>query len=361
MVRSVVNTEFVIETRGLTKSYGNTLAVKSLDLNVRRGEVYGFLGPNGAGKTTTLRMMLGLIKPSSGNASVLGKSPGESEMLRRVGTLVESAAFYPYMSGRANLRVVARLSGVEDIKNRVGEVLEKVGLSERAKDKYKKYSTGMKQRLGVGAALLKDPELLILDEPTNGLDPRGMADMRELVLTQKPGRLPYFSGKLLSLAIVIVVLTLLSFAAGAICSYVVSTLQDGTLERPSFVERLKALGTGWLILATFAAVGLFLATLFRGSALAIGLGLVYLLVLENLFLGFSAQNDTVETIGRVLPGRNSVDLVSAFSEFQPGTAVGATPPGIEAVGVNQAALVLGAYVVGFVILSVLLFRSRDLS
>lgn len=94
MVRSVVNTEFVIETRGLTKSYGNTLAVKSLDLNVRRGEVYGFLGPNGAGKTTTLRMLLGLIKPSSGNASVLGKSPGESEMLRRAGALVESAAFY---------------------------------------------------------------------------------------------------------------------------------------------------------------------------------------------------------------------------------------------------------------------------
>ncbi|MGF1470595.1 MAG: ABC transporter ATP-binding protein [Rubrobacteraceae bacterium] len=181
MERQAVDSEFVIETQGLTKTYGKTSAVKGLDLNVQRGEVYGFLGPNGAGKTTTLRMLLGLIKPSSGSASVLGRRPGEYEMLRRVGGLVESAAFYPYLSGQANLEVVARLGGVKGVESRVGEVLQKVGLSERAKDKYKKYSTGMKQRLGVGAALLKDPELLILDEPTNGLDPRGMADMRELI------------------------------------------------------------------------------------------------------------------------------------------------------------------------------------
>lgn len=181
----------------------------------------------------------------------------------------------------------------------------------------------------------------------------------KLVLTQKPGRLSYFSGKLLSLAILMVVFTLVSFAIGAVCSYVVATLEDGAVEWPSFMETLKALGAGWLILATFAAMGLFLATLFRGTALAIGLGLVYLLVLESLFVGLAPQSDTLETISRALPGRNSVDLVSAFSDSQPGAAAGAPLPGIEAVGAGQAALVLGAYVVVFIVLSMLLFRSRD--
>lgn len=171
---------FLVETSGLTKRYGSKiLAVDDLDLTVNRGEVYGFLGPNGAGKTTTLRMLLGLIKPSSGKARVLGESPGTPASLARVGALVESPAFYPYLSGRDNLKVVARYSGADN--SRIGEVLEQVELSERAKDKYKKYSLGMKQRLGVAAALLKDPELLILDEPTNGLDPQGMADMRRLI------------------------------------------------------------------------------------------------------------------------------------------------------------------------------------
>ena len=183
----------------------------------------------------------------------------------------------------------------------------------------------------------------------------------KLVLTQKPGRLPYFSGKLLSLAVVVAVFTLLSFAVGAVCSYVVAGLQDGAVEWPAFGEILKALGAGWLILATFAAMGFFLATLFRGSALAIGLGLVYLLVLESLFFGFASQSDAVETIGRALPGRNAADLVSSFAESQPGAAAGATPPGIEAVGAAQATLVLGAYVIVFVALSALLFRSRDLA
>ena len=170
----------LVETSGLTKRYGsNITAVDDLDLTVKRGEVYGFLGPNGAGKTTTLRMLLGLIKPSSGKARVLSESPGSPASLSRVGALVESPAFYPYLSGRDNLQVMARYSGVS--KSRIGEVLDQVELSGRAKDKYKKYSLGMKQRLGVAAALLKDPELLILDEPTNGLDPKGMADMRDLI------------------------------------------------------------------------------------------------------------------------------------------------------------------------------------
>ncbi len=175
----------LVETRDLTKRYGSLTAVSDLNLNVRRGEVYGFLGPNGAGKTTTLRMLLGLIRPSSGKATVIGDSPGTADSLERVGALVESPAFYPYLSGRDNLRVMARYSGVG--KDRIGEVLDQVELSERAKDKFRKYSLGMKQRLGVAAALLKEPELLILDEPTNGLDPKGMADMRRLIRTLGTG------------------------------------------------------------------------------------------------------------------------------------------------------------------------------
>lgn len=174
----------LVETDGLTKRYGSTVAVDSLDLTVRRGEVYGFLGPNGAGKTTTLRMLLGLIRPTSGTATVMSGKPGSPSSLSRVGALVESPAFYPYLSGRDNLRVVARYSGAD--RKRIGEVLDQVELSDRARDKYKKYSLGMKQRLGVAAALLKDPDLLILDEPTNGLDPKGMSDMR--VLIQRLGR-----------------------------------------------------------------------------------------------------------------------------------------------------------------------------
>ena len=170
----------LVETRDLTKRYGSRIvAVDHVSLTVRRGEVYGFLGPNGAGKTTTLRILLGLVRPTSGMASVLGRAPGDPEGLARVGALVESPAFYPYLSGRDNLRVIARYASVP--KTKIEATLELVELRDRARDKFATYSMGMKQRLGVAATLLKDPELLILDEPTNGLDPAGMADMRALI------------------------------------------------------------------------------------------------------------------------------------------------------------------------------------
>jgi ABC-2 type transport system ATP-binding protein len=176
----VMQNTTVVETHSLTKRFGSgVLAVDSVDMSVRRGEVYGFLGPNGAGKTTTLRMLVGLIRPTSGTVTIAGHAPGEPRGLKRIGSLIESPGFYPYLSGRENLRVVADLASVKQ--RRVDEVLDIVELSSRAGRKFGTYSTGMKQRLGVAAALLKDPELLILDEPTNGLDPQGMAEMRRLI------------------------------------------------------------------------------------------------------------------------------------------------------------------------------------
>ena len=177
---------FAVETRGLTKRYSTgVLAVSDLNLRVRVGEVYGFLGPNGAGKTTTLRMLSGLLRPTSGSATVAGGVPGSPGSLARLGAMVETPAFYPYLSGRDNLRVVARYAGVS--KARIEPVLEQVDLSSRARHKFKTYSTGMKQRLGVAAALLKDPELLILDEPTSGLDPQGTVEMRALIKNLRTG------------------------------------------------------------------------------------------------------------------------------------------------------------------------------
>ncbi|MBN6040571.1 ABC transporter ATP-binding protein [Amycolatopsis sp. 195334CR] len=165
-----------VEIRELSKRYGDVLAVDGLSLTVRPGEVYGFLGPNGAGKTTTLRMLLGLLRPTSGQVRLFGSPPGD---LSAVGALIESPAFYPYLSGRENLRVLARYTGAGV--ERVDAVLDTVDLLARGGDRYSSYSLGMKQRLGVAAALLKDPRLLVLDEPTNGLDPAGMAGMRTLI------------------------------------------------------------------------------------------------------------------------------------------------------------------------------------
>ena len=171
----------MVQTRALSKRYGNDiLAVDQLNLSVNKGEVYGFLGPNGAGKTTTLRMLVGLIRPTAGSATVAGHAPGEPAGMARIGAIIETPAFYPYLTGWDNLKVIADYCGVPE--SRLGDALEQVELTPRARTKFGTYSMGMKQRLGVAAALIKEPDLLILDEPTNGLDPQGMIDMRNLIV-----------------------------------------------------------------------------------------------------------------------------------------------------------------------------------
>jgi len=171
-----------LKTNAVSKAYGKRLAVDRLELEVAGGELFGFLGPNGAGKTTTIRMSLGLIEPTSGSVEILGKEVRRhrTEILPRVGALVESPALYGYLSGRDNLRAVGDLlGGVRE--KRIDEVLEIVSLKGRDRDKVRSYSMGMKQRLGLALALLNDPDLLILDEPANGLDPAGIVEMRDLL------------------------------------------------------------------------------------------------------------------------------------------------------------------------------------
>ena len=172
-----------LELRELSKTYGRGAkakrAVSDVTLSVRCGEVYGFLGPNGAGKSTTIRMALGLIRPTSGEVRLFGRTVTERAALSRVGSLVDGGTFYPFLSGRDNLRVLARTRGCDD--RRIDTVLERVDLARDGKRKFKGYSTGMKQRLGVAAALLDDPDLIILDEPANGLDAAGIQDMRGLI------------------------------------------------------------------------------------------------------------------------------------------------------------------------------------
>lgn len=176
----------VIEVRGLRKEYRSlrgrrTLALDGLDLTVEAGGVYGFLGPNGSGKTTTIRCLLDLARPNAGTCSIFGAPSrgGLGEVIDRVGSIVEAPALFPGFSGRRNLQM---LGGIENIpRRRIDEVLELVGLADRAKDRVKSYSLGMKQRLAIGAALLKEPDLLILDEPANGLDPSGIREVRQLL------------------------------------------------------------------------------------------------------------------------------------------------------------------------------------
>ncbi|MGA7704430.1 MAG: ABC transporter ATP-binding protein [Solirubrobacteraceae bacterium] len=189
-----------VETIGLTKRFGSRAAIDSVDLQVPRGSAFGFLGPNGAGKTTMIRMLLGLTHASAGTMSVLGHPvPAErSEALARVGAIVEEPRFHPQLTGRENLRIVAAARGPET-HERIVPALRRVGLSERADERVKKYSLGMRQRLGVARCLLADPLLLILDEPTNGLDPGGIQEFREMIraMVEQEGRTVFISSHLL--------------------------------------------------------------------------------------------------------------------------------------------------------------------
>lgn len=189
----------ILRTIGLTKRYGRLLAVRDVNLEVYPGEVYGFLGPNGSGKSTTIGMILGLVRPSAGRIEVFGLDLRRHywQIMRRVGAMVEAPAFYPYLSGRDNLRALAQAIG--DIpERRIDEVLDLVDLFPRRHDPYKNYSLGMRQRLGIASTLLRDPALIVLDEPTNGLDPAGTKEVRDLIprLAQQ-GRAVFLSSHLL--------------------------------------------------------------------------------------------------------------------------------------------------------------------
>lgn len=192
--------EYIVQTENLSKHFGKDQAVNGLNMTIHKGEIYGFLGPNGAGKTTTIRMLLGLMKPTSGSIHILGKNlkTERIDILRQVGSLVENPSYYPHLTAYENLETLRKILDVPKVK--ISDVLEIVRLSDVANKKVKEFSLGMKQRLGIAAALLHDPSLLILDEPTNGLDPSGIIEMRNLIkrLPSEKGMTILLSSHLLS-------------------------------------------------------------------------------------------------------------------------------------------------------------------
>lgn len=179
--------ETIIKVEGLSKSFGTFEAVKDVSFSVQRGDVFGFLGPNGAGKSTTIRCLLSLITPDNGNVSLFGKSfkNDRREILSKIGSIIEKPDFYRYLSAEKNLEIFARISGASVSKIEIQEMLEFVGLGDRGKHKVKGFSHGMKQRLGIAQTLLHKPDLIILDEPTTGLDPQGIIEIRNLILRLK--------------------------------------------------------------------------------------------------------------------------------------------------------------------------------
>jgi ABC-2 type transport system ATP-binding protein len=233
--------EVVVRTDGLTKQFGARTAVNGLSFEVRRGDVFGLLGPNGSGKTTTLRMLLGLIWPTSGSMSLFGESltsdGARREALRRVGSIIEQPSFYPYLTGRENLRGVAIFAGQRDnrvLRSRVEEALLLVGLAPRANEAYRKYSLGMKQRLGVAAALISNPDLIVLDEPTNGLDPAGMVEVRALI------------GQLAARGTTVLLSSHLLHEIQNVCTQV-AILREGSLLLQGDVSELLAVGQGIIL------------------------------------------------------------------------------------------------------------------
>ena len=192
----------VIEINGLTKRFKDVLAVDELSFEVHSGDVFGFLGPNGAGKSTTIRMILSLITPTSGRIKIFGKTLNENrkEILTNIGAIVEKPDFYQYLPAVKNLEILAKISGKEVSQSRIMELLELVGLRDRAKSKVKTYSHGMKQRLGIAQTLLHNPQLIVLDEPTTGLDPQGMKEIRDLIirLSKEENKTIFLSSHILS-------------------------------------------------------------------------------------------------------------------------------------------------------------------
>jgi ABC-2 type transport system ATP-binding protein len=225
-------TAFAVESTGLTKRFGRQVAVNAVDLAVPRGSVYGFLGPNGSGKTTTIRMLLGLVRPTAGRHTLLGEQmpTGAAEVLPRVGALVEGPAFFPYLSGAANLRrldAADRTADPATAAARVDAALDRVGLSAAAGKRYRAYSLGMRQRLALAAALLAPRELLVLDEPTNGLDPQGTREVRALITAvAAEGATVLLSSHLLS-------------EVAQICTHV-GVMNRGTLVAQAPLEVLRA-------------------------------------------------------------------------------------------------------------------------
>jgi ABC-2 type transport system ATP-binding protein len=230
--------DILIRTEGLTKRYRARLAVNGVNLEVRRGDVFGLLGPNGSGKTTTIRMLLGLVWPTAGHIELFGSDvnePGKRrQALQRIGAVVEQPELYPYLTGRENLEAMATFSGLpqgQATSARIESVLALVGLAGRQRDTFRKYSLGMKQRLGIAAALLTDPEIVLLDEPTNGLDPAGMVEVRALILQLAlRGTTVFLSSHLL-------------YEVQQVCTRV-AILKDGALLAQGQVADLLASGSG---------------------------------------------------------------------------------------------------------------------
>jgi ABC-type multidrug transport system ATPase subunit len=304
----------VIEIAGLRKEYrrlrgGRTVAVDGLDLTVPVGGVFGFLGPNGAGKTTTIRCLLGLVRPSGGDLSLLGADVRHDlpSVIARVGSIVEAPAMFPRFSGRRNLEILARIHG--EVDTAIDAALERVGLTDRAKDPVRAYSLGMKQRLAIAATLLRDPSLLILDEPANGLDPAGIVEVRELIRSLgAEGRTVFVS------------------------SHILSEVQQ-TADHVAILAKGKLIKAGPVdeVLATSGAKGLLvgLGDLAGGRRILEGAG--FTVALAGTLLRVETSPDQAERISRTLADASlyvtelrpdTVDLETVFLELTKDQGVG---------------------------------------